>query len=102
MTGRQILAPGDPGPQRALELRGAGALDAQLADLLGGGLPVAPYALQQGFAAVGVVAGSVAALDAIEHKCARRGKTVEITGLNAPSAGLHGRLSGELAAPGLQ
>ncbi|MFJ6778910.1 SulP family inorganic anion transporter [Streptomyces yangpuensis] len=43
-------------------------------------------------------ASSVAALDAIEHKYARRGKTVEITGLNGPSADLHGRLSGELAA----
>lgn len=43
-------------------------------------------------------ASSVAALDAIETKYARRGKTVEITGLNAPSAHLHGRLSGELAA----
>ncbi|MEU4919758.1 SulP family inorganic anion transporter [Streptomyces parvus] len=43
-------------------------------------------------------ASSVAALDAIETKYARRGKTVEITGLNTPSARLHGRLSGELTA----
>ncbi len=43
-------------------------------------------------------ASSVAALDAIETKYAQRGKTVEITGLNAPSAHLHGKLSGELAA----
>ncbi|MFI9025545.1 SulP family inorganic anion transporter [Streptomyces sp. NPDC053560] len=43
-------------------------------------------------------ASSVAALDAIETKYAQRGKTVEITGLNDPSAHLHGRLSGELAA----
>ncbi|MBD3551592.1 SulP family inorganic anion transporter [Streptomyces sp. SP18CM02] len=43
-------------------------------------------------------ASSVAALDAIGAKYARRGKTVEITGLNDPSARLHGRLSGELAA----
>ena len=42
-------------------------------------------------------ASSVAALDAIETKYAQRGKTVEITGLNAPSARLHGKLSGELA-----
>lgn len=43
-------------------------------------------------------ASSVAALDAIETKYAQRGKTVEITGLNDPSAHLHGKLSGELAA----
>ncbi|WP_103501856.1 SulP family inorganic anion transporter [Streptomyces sp. SM14] len=41
-------------------------------------------------------ASSVAALDAIETRYARRGKTVEITGLNDPSARLHSRLSGEL------
>ncbi|WP_329275758.1 SulP family inorganic anion transporter [Streptomyces sp. NBC_00691] len=41
-------------------------------------------------------ASSVAVLDAIEAKYAQRGKTVEITGLNDPSAALHGRLSGEL------
>ncbi|MFJ2902611.1 SulP family inorganic anion transporter [Streptomyces sp. NPDC087212] len=43
-------------------------------------------------------ASSVAALDAVETKYAQRGKTVEITGLNEPSARLHGRLSGELTA----
>ncbi|WP_424858423.1 SulP family inorganic anion transporter [Streptomyces sp. SAI-170] len=43
-------------------------------------------------------ASSVAALDAIETKYAQRGKTVEITGLNTPSADLHEKLSGELAA----
>jgi len=43
-------------------------------------------------------ASSVAALDAIETKYAQRGKTVEITGLNEPSAHLHGKLSGELTA----
>ncbi|WP_405860629.1 SulP family inorganic anion transporter [Streptomyces sp. NBC_00090] len=43
-------------------------------------------------------ASSVAALDAIETKYAQRGKTVEITGLNAPSAELHHKLSGELTA----
>ncbi|WP_097869424.1 SulP family inorganic anion transporter [Streptomyces sp. rh34] len=43
-------------------------------------------------------ASSVAALDAIETKYAQRGKTVEITGLNDPSAHLHERLTGELAA----
>ncbi|KOG34183.1 SulP family inorganic anion transporter [Streptomyces resistomycificus] len=41
-------------------------------------------------------ASSVAALDAVETRYAQRGKTVEITGLNDPSAHLHGRLSGEL------
>lgn len=43
-------------------------------------------------------ASSVAALDAIEAKYEQRGKTVEITGLNDPSARLHDKLSGELAA----
>ncbi|WP_282699816.1 SulP family inorganic anion transporter [Streptomyces sp. CC219B] len=43
-------------------------------------------------------ASSVAALDAIETKYAQRGKSVEITGLNEPSAHLHDRLSGELTA----
>ncbi|MFI0817149.1 SulP family inorganic anion transporter [Streptomyces sp. NPDC021098] len=43
-------------------------------------------------------ASSVAALDAIETKYAQRGKTVEITGLNEPSAHLHAKLSGELTA----
>ncbi|MFI9821125.1 SulP family inorganic anion transporter [Streptomyces sp. NPDC052013] len=42
-------------------------------------------------------ASSVAALDAVGTKYAQRGKTVEITGLNDPSARLHDRLSGELA-----
>nr|WP_202539487.1 SulP family inorganic anion transporter [Streptomyces sp. SID8379] len=41
-------------------------------------------------------ASSVAALDAIETKYAQRGKQVEITGLNEPSAHLHKKLSGEL------
>ncbi|MYT75266.1 MULTISPECIES: SulP family inorganic anion transporter [unclassified Streptomyces] len=43
-------------------------------------------------------ASSVAALDAIETKYAQRGKQVEIIGLDAPSARLHDRLSGELTA----
>lgn len=43
-------------------------------------------------------ASSVAALDAIGTKYARHGKTVEIIGLNTPSAHLHGKLSGELTA----
>ncbi|ELP65235.1 SulP family inorganic anion transporter [Streptomyces turgidiscabies] len=43
-------------------------------------------------------ASSVAALDAIETKYGQRGKTVEITGLNDPSAHLHGKLTGELAS----
>ncbi|MFF8591834.1 SulP family inorganic anion transporter [Streptomyces sp. NPDC015220] len=42
-------------------------------------------------------ASSVAALDAVETKYAQRGKTVEIIGLNTPSAALHRTLSGELA-----
>ncbi|MFD3869321.1 SulP family inorganic anion transporter [Streptomyces sp. NPDC058623] len=44
-------------------------------------------------------ASSVATLDAIGTKYAQRGKTVEITGLNVPSADLHGRLSGQLTRP---
>ncbi|MEU9916285.1 SulP family inorganic anion transporter [Streptomyces sp. NPDC051001] len=42
-------------------------------------------------------ASSVAALDAIEAKYVQRGKSVEIIGLNEPSARIHRRLSGELA-----
>jgi sulfate permease, SulP family len=42
-------------------------------------------------------ASSVAALDAVTTKYARRGKTVEITGLNEASARMHDRLAGELA-----
>ncbi|MBZ4019664.1 SulP family inorganic anion transporter [Streptomyces purpurogeneiscleroticus] len=42
-------------------------------------------------------ASSVAALDAVETKYTQRGKTVEIIGLNEPSARLHKTLSGELA-----
>ncbi|MEU4148443.1 SulP family inorganic anion transporter [Streptomyces parvulus] len=41
-------------------------------------------------------ASSVAALDAVETRYRHRGKTVEITGLNDPSADLHGRLTGGL------
>ncbi|MFI0236049.1 SulP family inorganic anion transporter [Streptomyces sp. NPDC016845] len=41
-------------------------------------------------------ASSVAALDAIETKYAQRGKSVEIIGLNEPSADLHRTLSGTL------
>jgi sulfate permease, SulP family len=43
-------------------------------------------------------ASSVAALDAIETKYAQRGKTVEIIGLNDPSADLHAKLTGELTS----
>ena len=43
-------------------------------------------------------ASAVAALDAIEQRYARHGCTVEITGLNDPSAELHGTLSGQMAA----
>lgn len=41
-------------------------------------------------------ASSVAVLDAVVARYAQRGKTVEIAGLDVPSAELHGRLSGEL------
>ena len=41
-------------------------------------------------------ASSVAALDAVETKYAQRGKTVEIVGLNEPSARTHETLGGEL------
>jgi SulP family sulfate permease len=41
-------------------------------------------------------ASTVAALDAITTKYERKGKSVEIVGLNAASAERHGRLSGEL------
>ncbi len=43
-------------------------------------------------------ASSVAALDAITHKYALRGKTVRILGLNEASEGMHGRLSGQLSS----
>lgn len=43
-------------------------------------------------------ASSVAALDTIEAKYAQRGKSVEIIGLNKPSARIHESLSGELTA----
>ncbi|MGW0424860.1 STAS domain-containing protein [Streptomyces sp. NPDC003015] len=43
-------------------------------------------------------ASSVAALDAIETKYAQSGKTVEIIGLNDPSADLHGKFTGKLAS----
>lgn len=43
-------------------------------------------------------ASSVAALDAIETKYQKRGKTVEIIGLNQPSAKIHETLSGELTS----
>jgi SulP family sulfate permease len=42
-------------------------------------------------------ASAVAALDAIEQHYARHGATVEITGLDEPSAELHGSLSGRTA-----
>ncbi|WP_326619859.1 SulP family inorganic anion transporter [Streptomyces decoyicus] len=41
-------------------------------------------------------ASSVAALDAVENKYEQRGKSVEIVGLNEPSARIHRTLSGEL------
>jgi SulP family sulfate permease len=43
-------------------------------------------------------ASSVAALDAITTKYERRGKTVEIVGLNAHSATMHDRLAGQLGS----
>jgi SulP family sulfate permease len=42
-------------------------------------------------------ASSVAALDAVTHKYACRGKTVRILGLNEASGQMHGRLSGRLS-----
>ena len=44
-------------------------------------------------------ASSVAALDAITTKYERKGRTVEIVGLDAASADRHQRLSGRLGAP---
>jgi SulP family sulfate permease len=41
-------------------------------------------------------ASSVAALDAVQLRYARRDKTVEVTGLAGPSAHLHERLAGQL------
>jgi SulP family sulfate permease len=43
-------------------------------------------------------ASTVASLDAITTKYARKGKTVEIVGLNASSADRHSRLTGRLAS----
>ncbi|MBC7631731.1 MAG: SulP family inorganic anion transporter [Flavobacterium sp.] len=43
-------------------------------------------------------ASTVASLDAITTKYERKGKTVEIIGLNAPSAERHGRLTGGLTS----
>ncbi len=43
-------------------------------------------------------ASTVAALDAITTKYARKGKTVEIIGLNDASAERHGRLTGQLSS----
>jgi len=43
-------------------------------------------------------ASTVASLDAITTKYARKGKTVEIVGLDEASAERHGRLTGQLAA----
>ena len=43
-------------------------------------------------------ASTVASLDAITTKYERKGKTVEIIGLNAPSAERHGRLTGDLTS----
>ena len=45
-------------------------------------------------------ASSVAALDAITQKYARRGKTVRILGLNEASDHMHQRLSGQLSSHG--
>ena len=43
-------------------------------------------------------ASTVAALDSISAKYASKGKTVDIIGLNAASASMHGRLTGQLAS----
>ncbi|MDQ3402237.1 MAG: SulP family inorganic anion transporter, partial [Actinomycetota bacterium] len=44
-------------------------------------------------------ASSVAAMDAVTTKYARRGKSVEIVGLNEASAHMHKRLAGQLGQP---
>lgn len=44
-------------------------------------------------------ASSVAAMDAVTTKYARRGKSVEIVGLNEASAHMRGRLAGQLGQP---
>ena len=44
-------------------------------------------------------ASSVAALDAVTTKYARRGKSVEVIGLNPASSTFHARLSGQLSPP---
>lgn len=43
-------------------------------------------------------ASTVAALDSITRKYQRKGKTVEIRGLNEASARMHGRLTGQLGS----
>jgi SulP family sulfate permease len=43
-------------------------------------------------------ASTVAALDAIVHKFAAKGKQAEIVGLNEASTAMHRRLSGHLGA----
>jgi SulP family sulfate permease len=43
-------------------------------------------------------ASTVAALDAVQHKFESRGRNVEIVGLDAASAHMHGRLTGHLGA----
>jgi len=43
-------------------------------------------------------ASSVAALDAVSHRYASRGKTVRILGLNEASDHMHGRLTGQLTS----
>ncbi len=43
-------------------------------------------------------ASAVSALDALTHKYAMQGKTVEIVGLNQPSSDIHGALSGKVGA----
>ncbi|MBF6621020.1 MAG: SulP family inorganic anion transporter, partial [Patulibacter sp.] len=43
-------------------------------------------------------ASAVAALDAVAHKYEAQGKTVEISGFNAPSGELHEALSGQMTA----
>ncbi|NAZ88468.1 SulP family inorganic anion transporter [Kineococcus indalonis] len=45
-------------------------------------------------------ASSVAALDAVQRKYAARGTEVRTVGMNAPTAALHGRLAGRVAAEG--
>ncbi|SOD62201.1 hypothetical protein SAMN06297387_10516 [Streptomyces zhaozhouensis] len=103
---QQCLALGLPGRVAAEGVEAVGG-GQQVARLLQGGEPSGftrrmaisrdPDLVVVDLSAAHVWDASVAALDAVETRYARRGKTVEIVGLNESSAPLHDRLSGELA-----